>query len=326
MNNAIKFSITKKNVGERLDVFLSKNIKDFTRSYIKKLITARNVKLNGKILLSASTKVKEGDQILVKVIQKNTDNLIANKIDLKIIYEDKDLLIVNKSKGMVVHPGAGNLENTLANALKFKYKNNLSNRGGNLRPGIVHRIDKNTSGLLVIAKNNLSHSNLSKQFANHSIKRKYNCLVWGVLRPMQGTIKTLISRNKKNRKLMTVSDINGKLAITNYKTLRVFYSNEIPKISFIECELETGRTHQIRVHLKYKKTSILGDKEYGKNKLKFKKINQDFLESLEKLNGQVLHAKTLEFTHPSTNKHMKFSSNVPNEFKKLLHLLENLTS
>ena len=125
---------------------------------------------------------------------------------------------------------------------------------------------------------------------------------------------------------MTVSDINGKLAITNYKTLRVFYSNEIPKISFIECELETGRTHQIRVHLKYKKTSILGDKEYGKNKLKFKKINQDFLESLEKLNGQVLHAKTLEFTHPSTNKHMKFSSNVPNEFKKLLHLLENLTS
>ena len=125
---------------------------------------------------------------------------------------------------MVVHPG-GNLENTLANALKFKYKNNLSNRGGNLRPGIVHRIDKNTSGLLVIAKNNLSHSNLSKQFANHSIKRKYNCLVWGVLRPMQGTIKTLISRNKKNRKLMTVSDINGKLAITNYKTLECLFVN-----------------------------------------------------------------------------------------------------
>ena len=162
------------------------------------------------------------------------------------------LLLINK-KGMVVHPGAGNFENTLANALKFKYKNKLSNINGNLRPGIVHRIDKETSGLLVIAKNNLSHSKLGEQFSEHSIKRKYQCLVWGVIRPLNGKIETLITRNKKNRQLMTVSEINGKKAITNYKTIKVFsILKDIPKISLLQCELETGRTHQIRVHLKYK--------------------------------------------------------------------------
>ena len=227
---------------------------------------------------------------------------------------------------MVVHPGAGNYKNTLVNALVFKYKKNLSSINGTLRPGIVHRIDKETSGLLVIAKNNLAHVDLGNQFSKHTIKRKYLCLSWGVIRPLNGRISTLITRDKKNRQLMTVSDINGKKAITNYKTLKVFNIKDIPKISLIECELETGRTHQIRVHLKYKGTSLLGDKQYGKKNVKFKKINDDFFTELKKLSGQALHAQTLEFTHPITKKRLSFNSNLPDGFKKILNLLENLSS
>ena len=203
-------------------------------------------------------------EVIVELLIKNSDKLLPSKIKLDIRFEDKDILIINKPKGMVVHPGAGNYENTLANALVYKYKNKLSDINGELRPGIVHRIDKETSGLLVIAKNNLSHSKLGKQFSEHSIKRKYLCLVWGVIRPLQGRIETLIARNKKNRQLMMVSDFNGKKAITNYKTIKVFNIKDIPKISLIECKLETGRTHQIRVHMKYKGTSLLGDNQYGK--------------------------------------------------------------
>jgi len=241
------------------------------------------------------------------------------------VFEDKDFLIINKPKGMVVHPGAGNYKNTLVNALIYKYKKELSDINGSLRPGIVHRIDKETSGLLVVAKNNLSHSNLGKQFSNHSIKRKYQCLAWGVIRPLNGCIETLISRNKKNRQLMTVSDINGKKAITNYKTIKVFNIVDIPKISLIECELKTGRTHQIRVHLKYKGTSLLGDKQYGKRNIKFKKINKEFFNKLSNLNGQALHAQTLGFIHPTKKKWVSFKSKLPTDFKKTLDLLNNLS-
>ena len=243
---------------------------------------------------------------------------------MNIIFEDKDILVVNKPKGMVVHPGAGNYENTLVNALLYKYKKNLSNINGSLRPGIIHRIDKETSGLLVVAKNNLAHANLGEQFSKHTIKRKYLCLSWGVVRPLNGKISTLITRDRKNRQIMTVSDINGKKAITNYKTIKVFNIKDIPKISLLECELETGRTHQIRVHLKYKGTALLGDKQYGKKRIKFKKINSEFFGRLNNLSGQALHAKTLEFAHPRTKKWLKFNSNLPNEFKKILNLLENL--
>ena len=326
MNNTIKFSVDLKNTGKRLDVFLAKNINEFTRSFIKKIIEHDQVKLNSKVLNSPSTKVKYKDQIIINVIESNEKSIKPKKIKLDIVYEDNDILIINKPKGMVVHPGAGNYEKTLVNALLFKYKKNLSNINGPLRPGIVHRIDKETSGLLVIAKNNLAHANLGQQFSNHTIERKYLCLAWGVIRPLNGRINTLISRDKKNRQLMTVSDINGKRAITNYKTLKVFNIKDIPKISLLECKLETGRTHQIRVHLKYKGTSLLGDKQYGKKNIKFKKINNDFFIKLNKLSGQVLHAKSLEFTHPETKKRMSFSSDLPNEFKKILDLLENLSS
>jgi 23S rRNA pseudouridine1911/1915/1917 synthase len=326
MNNTIRFSVNEESEGKRLDVFLAENIKEFTRSFLKKLIQENQVKLNNLILSSPSTKIKYKDQIIVNIIEKNHQNINPKKIELQIIYEDKDIVVINKPKGMVVHPGAGNYENTLVNALLFKYKKNLSDVNGTLRPGIVHRIDKETSGLLVVAKNNLAHANLGNQFSKHTIKRKYLCLSWGVIRPLDGKIKTLITRDRKNRQLMTVSDINGKKAITNYKTIKVFNIKDIPKISLLECELETGRTHQIRVHLKYKGTSLLGDKQYGKKNIKFKKINNNFFIKLNKLSGQALHAKTLEFTHPKTKKWLSFSSDLPDGFKKILNLLENLSN
>ena len=325
MNKTIEFSINKKNNGERLDVFLSKKIKNLTRSYIKKLIEKNNVRLNKSKNTSASTKIKTNDKIIVNIIEKENLKIIPKNIKLDIVYEDKDLLIINKPKGMVVHPGASNYKDTLVNALLYKYKNSLSDINGNVRPGIVHRIDKETSGLLVVAKNNLSHSNLGKQFSDHSIKRRYKCLAWGVIRPLNGRIETLISRNKKNRQLMTVSDVNGKKAITNYNTIKVFNIKDIPKISLIECELETGRTHQIRVHLKYKGTSLLGDKQYGKKNIKFKKINKDFLTRISALNGQALHAQTLAFIHPTKKKWVSFESKLPMDFKKTLDLLNNLS-
>ena len=326
MNNSMKFLVKEKDDSKRIDVFLSEKIDHLTRSNIKKIIESKNVKINKKITDSPSKKVKINDEVIIKLLIKNSDKLLPSKIKLDIRFEDKDILIINKPKGMVVHPGAGNYENTLANALIYKYKNKLSNINGELRPGIVHRIDKETSGLLVIAKNNLSHSKLGKQFSDHSIKRKYLCLVWGVVRPLQGRIETLISRNKKNRQLMMVSDFNGKKAITNYKTIKVFNIKDIPKISLIECELETGRTHQIRVHMKYKGSSLLGDNQYGKKNMRFKKINEDFFKKLSVLNGQALHAKSLGFIHPSKNKWVNFESELPNDFKKLLDLLKNLCS
>ena len=325
MDKTIEFLINKKNSGERLDVFLSSKISNLTRSYIKKLIEKNKVRLNKIINTSPSTKLKTNDKITLDIIQKETFEIVPNKIQLNIIYEDNDLLVINKPKGMVVHPGAGNYKNTLVNALIYKYKNNLSNVNGDSRPGIVHRIDKETSGLLVVAKNNLAHSNLGKQFSKHTIERKYQCLVWGVIHPLTGRIETLISRNKKNRQLMTVSEVNGKKAITNYKTIKVFNIKDIPRISLIECELQTGRTHQIRVHLKYKGASLLGDKQYGKINIKFKRINKDFFNLLSKLDGQALHAQTLGFIHPTKKKLVNFKSNLPLNFKKILDLLNNLS-
>ena len=324
--NSIKFSVDDLDVGKRLDVMLSEKITELTRSNIKKIIESNNVEINGLITSSPSKKLKLNDSITLIKINNKTNEIIAANIKLDIVFEDKDLVIVNKPAGMVVHPGAGNYDKTLVNALMYKYKNKLSNINGLLRPGIVHRIDKDTSGLLVVAKNNLSHSKLGKQFSDHSIQRKYLALVWGVVRPLSGKIETLISRSKKNRQLMTVSDVNGKKAITNYKTLKVFSIKDIPKISLIECNLETGRTHQIRVHMQYKGASLLGDKQYGKKNIKFKKINRDFENKLSMLNGQALHAMSLGFIHPIKNKFIMFESKLPKDLNKLFDLLEKLSS
>ncbi len=326
MNKTIKFLIDGAHSGERLDIYLTKKMANFTRSSIKKLIEKKNVKVNDQIIKAPSKKIKHNDQILVKIEFEKISTLSAKEIKLEIIYEDKDILIINKPQGMVVHPGAGNFKNTLVNALLFKYKDNLSNINGDLRPGIVHRIDKNTSGLLVVAKNNFSHYEISKQFSKHSIKRSYKCLVWGVIRPLNGQIKTLITRSKKNRKLMIVSEINGKKAVTNYKTLKVFNIKDVPRISLIECNLETGRTHQIRVHLSYKGASLIGDDQYGKKNRKYKKINKEFLQNLNNLKGQCLHAQSIEFIHPTKKKIVKFQSNLPIYFKKMFNFLNNHTS
>jgi 23S rRNA pseudouridine1911/1915/1917 synthase len=325
-NKTIKFLIDEDDLGKRLDVVLSEKINYLTRSYIKKIIESGNVKINQKIATFPSKKLKRNDSILIELVENCNNEIKPSKIKLNIIYEDNDLLIVNKPVGMVVHPGAGNTNNTLVNALVYKYKNNLSNINGDLRPGIVHRIDKETSGLLVVAKNNLSHSNLGKQFSEHSIERKYLALIWGVIRPLNGRIETLISRSKKNRQLMSVSEVNGKKAITNYKTLKVFNLKDIPRVSLLECKLETGRTHQIRVHMNYKKSSLLGDKQYGKKNIKFKKIDKNFEKKLSDLKGQALHAITLGFNHPKTNKFIFFESKPSNEFQKLLNFLEKQTS
>ena len=325
MDNTIKLLIDKKNDGLRVDIYLSSKINNFSRSFIKKIINNNNVRINNKVISSPSTKIKNQDVIEVDILKNDTQKLVSTYIKLNVIFEDKDILIINKPKGMVVHPGAGNFDNTLANALSYKYKNNLSNINGELRPGIVHRIDKETSGLLVVAKNNSSHANLGKQFSDHTVERKYQCLIWGVVRPLNGRIETLISRNKKNRQLMMVSDINGKKAVTNYKTIKVYSIKDIPKISLLECELETGRTHQIRVHLNYKDASLLGDKQYGKKNLIFKKINKEFFNLLVKLDGQALHAQTLGFIHPTNKKMVRFKSKLPLGFRKILDLLNNLS-
>ena len=320
----MKFLVNEINSGERIDIYLSKKINFLTRSFIKKLIEKNGVLLNKKKTQTSSIKVKVNDEVLIDIIKEKKDRILPKKMNLDIIFEDKDIIVLNKSKGMVVHPGAGNFENTLVNGLIYKYKKQLSDVNGEIRPGIVHRIDKDTSGLLVVAKNNISHSKLAKQFSDHSIKRKYQCLIWGVVRPLKGKIISLIARSKKNRQLMTVSEINGKKAITNYKTIKVFNVKDIPKISLIECELETGRTHQIRVHLKYKGASIIGDNQYGKKNIKFKKIDKNFSKILSNVNGQILHAATLNFVHPTKKKWLNFEAPLPAEFKKMLNLLNKL--
>ena len=323
-NNSTKFLITDQDE-DRLDIVLVKLLPGMSRSNLKKIIELKQVKVNGLIIEAPSKKLKENDHIEINLTPKEEIKILPANIKLNILHEDKDILVVNKPAGMVVHPGAGNYKKTLVNALIHKYKKKLSNINGSARPGIVHRIDKETSGLLVVAKNNNAHANLGQQFSDHTIKRTYQALCWGILRPLNGRIQTLIGRSRKNRQLMSVTEISGKKAITNYKTLKVFEIKDIPKISFIECNLETGRTHQIRVHMAYKGCCLLGDQQYGKKNLKFKKINVEFENNLKTLNRQALHAKSLSFEHPTTRKAISFDSNLPKDFKKILNLLNKLS-
>ena len=323
-DNSTKLLITEEDAGSRLDIVLTKLLPELTRSNLKKIIELNQVKINNIIINSPSKKLKNNDNIEINLIPEQEIKIEPYKTKLNIVFEDKDILVINKPAGMVVHPGAGNYTETLVNALIYKYKK-LSDLNGSTRPGIVHRIDKETSGLLVVAKNNKAHAHLGKQFNDHSITRTYQALVWGVLRPLSGRIETLIGRSRKNRQLMSVTEITGKKAVTNYSTLKVFDIRDIPKISFVECQLETGRTHQIRVHMAYKGNSLLGDQQYGKKNLKFKKLNEEFAEKLKVLNRQALHAKNLGFIHPTTNKFISFESELPADFKKILNLLNKLS-
>ena len=327
MNKIKTFSVEEIGNNPRLDKFLAAKFNDITRTQIKKIIISKNLSINNKIVSSPSQKVRIGDKISFSISENKNEYIKPEKIKIDIVYEDNDLIVLDKPSGIVVHPGAGNKSGTLVNGLVYHYNKNLSDLNGIYRPGIVHRIDKETSGLIVVAKNNFSHAKLAKQFSDHTIKRKYLALIWGVLRPLKGKIITLISRSKKNRQLMAVSEISGKKAITNYKTLKVFANDEIPKISLVECVLETGRTHQIRVHLSHKGNGLIGDKKYGKQKkMKFKKINKKVEEVLKSFNRQALHAQNLGFTHPSKNRQIEFGSKLPQDFKKILDILEKLTN
>ena len=305
----------------RLDVFINKKEKNLSRTRIKNLILNNQLKLNNKIINEPSKKISAEDIIDLSIPEPKKASLKPYNFKLDIAYEDDDLIVLNKPAGIVMHPGAGNYDQTIVNALINYNKNFLSNIGGELRPGIVHRIDKNTSGLVVIAKNNYSHENLSLQFSKHSITRVYQLLIWGKIRPSKGKIETLITRSSKNRQMMEVSRIKGKKAVTNYQTIELFENESTPILSLVECKLETGRTHQIRVHMNYLGNSIVGDDKYKKKFKKIKKVDPILVEKLMNLNRQFLHAKTLGFIHPKKNKEMIFNSILPYELEIILKML-----
>ena len=307
----------------RVDVLINKKEKLISRSRIKNLILKKKLKLNDRVIKSPSKKVLTGDKLCLQIPDPEEASLQPYNFKLEIVHEDTDLLIINKPAGIIMHPGAGNYDRTIVNALIHYDKDSLSTIGDELRPGIVHRIDKNTSGLIVIAKNNKAHEDLSKQFSDHTITRVYQLLIWGKLRPSSGKIDTYIVRSSKNRQLMEVSNIKGKQAITNYKTIEVFENSKTPTLSLVECKLETGRTHQIRVHMNYMGNSIVGDDKYKKKYKRLKNIDASLESLISKLNRQFLHAKTLGFIHPRTKEEMVFSSFLPQELNNLLKMLRN---
>ncbi|MBO5477118.1 MAG: RluA family pseudouridine synthase [Clostridia bacterium] len=305
----MNFIVDKENVSKRLDVYLSEILKDedITRSYIKNLIDEEKVLVNGAKVKSGY-KVKLNDNITVEIVEKEIENIVAEEIPLEIVYEDEDIIIVNKAKGMVVHPANGNYTGTMVNSLMYSHKDNLSSINGVIRPGIVHRIDKDTSGILVVAKNDNAHKKLSEQFKVHSIKRKYVALVKGIVKEDNLTIDLPIGRSARDRKKMAVTDKNSRNAVTHIGVLKRFYASNV---TLIEAELETGRTHQIRVHMTHLHHPLVGDEVYGKKDPKFK------------VEGQMLHAKYLGFIHPSTNEFVEFDSELPEYFKNILTSLEN---
>ena len=305
----------------RVDIFVNNREKLISRTRIKNLILKEHLKVNNKIIKNPSQKIYTDDNIILDIPKAKKASLKPYKFKLDIIFEDEDLMILNKPAGIIMHPGAGNYDNTIVNALINYSSDTLSTIGDELRPGIVHRIDKDTSGLVVIAKNNETHENLSNQFNKHTITRIYQLLIWGKLRPSNGKITTLITRSSKNRQLMEVSNSKGKKAITNYKTLEIFENNKVPTFSLVECNLETGRTHQIRVHMSYKLNNIVGDQKYKKKFKKIKYVDENLKNLILNLDRQFLHAKKLGFIHPKSQKYIEFESKLPKELENILKKL-----
>lgn len=296
------FNVLEENIGQRIDVYLSERINDMSRSHIQKLVNEKNIFVNDKETKS-NYKLKASDLIKVIIPEPAKLDLAAEDIDIEILYEDEDLAVVNKPQGMVVHPAAGNYTGTLVNALLGKCSN-LSSINGVIRPGIVHRIDKDTSGILVIAKNDNSHKHLAEQIKNHTVKRVYIALVEGIIKDEQGTINLPIGRHPVERKKMAVVNKNGRQATTHYKVIERYRENTL-----VEARLETGRTHQIRVHMAYIGHPLVGDPVYGYKKQKYR------------LKGQALHARTLGFIHPTKGEYMEFSTPLPEYFQNLLSKL-----
>ena len=321
MKKKINLIVKDKDKNLRVDVFINKEENSISRTRVKNLILNKRLRLNHKILVDPSKKISTNDILELIIPKPKKASLKPFKYKLDITYEDEDLIVLNKPAGIVMHPGAGNFNNTIVNALINYDKNSLSNIGDELRPGIVHRIDKNTSGLVVIAKNNQTHEQLSIQFSKHSIMRVYQLLIWGKIRPSKGKIETLITRSSKNRQMMEVSNTKGKIAITNYKTIEIFEGKNTPTLSLLECKLETGRTHQIRVHMNYMGNSIVGDDKYKKKFKKIKNIDLILEKKLINLDRQFLHAKMIGFMHPKKNKKMIFDSILPQELQVILKML-----
>ncbi|MCI7444291.1 MAG: RluA family pseudouridine synthase [Clostridium sp.] len=293
--------VDKESENNRIDKYLAEAFNGKSRSYIQGLIEKENIKVNGKSVKS-NYKVKENDEILISMPEALELEVEAEDIPLDILYEDNDVIVINKPQGMVVHPAPGNYTKTLVNALLYHCKD-LSTINGVIRPGIVHRIDKDTTGVLVVAKNDESHNFLSKQLQTHSMKREYIALVEGRLKEDKGTINKPIGRNKKDRLKMGIVE-DGKRAVTHYEVLERYKNTTL-----IKCVLETGRTHQIRVHMASIGHPLVGDEVYGFKKQRFK------------LKGQVLHAKTLGFIHPKTKEYMEFTTNLPEYYNNLIEKL-----
>ena len=294
------YIVKKEDEGQRIDSYISKIDDDLSRVAVQRLIEEEKILLNGK-KVKPSYKVVENDKIEVEEEKPKEVELKAQELPLEILYEDNDIIVVNKPKGMVVHPGNGNPDGTLVNALMAHCKDSLSGIGGEIRPGIVHRLDKDTSGVIIAAKNDKAHITLSNQIKNHEVKKTYIALVRGIVKENHATINMPIGRSKKDRKKMAVEK-DGKEAITHFKVLKRFPEDNV---TLLEINIETGRTHQIRVHLSHIGYPIIGDEVYsnGKNKWGIK--------------GQALHAKSLEFKHPITGKEMKIEAKLPEYFKEI---------
>ena len=288
----------------RIDKFLDIKIDDMSRSFLQKIIKSGDVTVNDNIV-KTNYKLKEKDVVVVNVPDAIEPDILPENIPLDILFEDEDILVVNKPKGMVVHPAAGHYNGTLVNAIMYHCQDSLSGINGVMRPGIVHRIDMDTTGSLVVCKNDNAHQYISDLLKTHSITRKYHAIVYGVIEEDDGVINAPIGRHPIERKKMAINEKNGKTAITHYKVLQRFQA-----YTYIECELETGRTHQIRVHLASIKHPLLGDSVYTNQKSKFK------------LQGQTLHAKTLGFIHPKTNEYIEFNAPLPEYFENLMKILQ----
>lgn len=297
------FAAEKEDVGTRIDVFLAENMENLSRSGVQKLIDEGNITLNGG-KTKANYKLREKDVIDVEVPEAKEVEILPEDIPLDILYEDADVIVVNKPQGMVVHPAPGHTSGTLVNALMYHCGDTLSGINGEKRPGIVHRIDKDTSGVLMIAKNDAAHQSLAAQLAEHSITRKYNAVVYNGFNEDEGTVDKPIGRNPQDRKKMAVTEKHSRHAVTHYRVIE-----RMEKFTLIEAQLETGRTHQIRVHMTYIGHPLLGDPVYGPK-------NQPI-----KLEGQALHARVLGFIHPGTGEYMEFEAPLPPHFEALLERL-----
>ena len=304
----------------RLDKFLADQLQ-ISRAQAQRLIKNGNVSLNGELIFDCDYKLSKSDSFEIEKEEPIEATPKPQDIPLDIIYEDNDLIVINKPAGMVVHPGAGVYEGTIVNAVLYHAKGSLSGIGGVLRPGIVHRIDKETSGLIVVAKNDNAHLKLSEQFAVHSIERTYKAFVYGTLNPLSGTIEGNIARSKFDRKKMALVQTAGKHAVTHYQTLEVFQNIA----SLVSCKLETGRTHQIRVHLSSKGAHLIGDKVYKENHVSRLKIPTELKQFLTSFPRQALHAETLGFIHPKTKEKMFFSAPLPSDLELLYQKLHNLS-